>query len=169
MGSIDMANKNKRGGLGMLITIAYRNIYRNMRRTAFCLCAVGVAVFFIVFYQAFIDGMTKSINEVVQVFDTGHVKVVSSLYEKDNEYLPVQFPVSDGESADSLVQRIKALDGVREVFPRISCYATLQESVIKHALLWGLRAEDETRANNFNLTDRSNGLVEGRFPRPDSN
>ena len=74
----------------MLIRIAYRNIYRNARRTAFCISAVGVAVFFIIFYQAFIDGMTRSINDVVQIFETGHVRVVSSQYEKEYEYMPVQ-------------------------------------------------------------------------------
>ena len=164
-----MANKFRKGGTLALIKIAYRNIYRNRRRTLFCISAVGVAVFFIVFYQAFIDGMTRSINDVVQLFETGHVRVVSAQYEAENEYMPVQYPVSGGESADSLVQKVKALDGVREVFPRISSYATLQESVVKHAMLWGIRAGEETRANNFNLTDRSSGLVQGRYPAPDSN
>ena len=163
-----MGNENKRGGTGMLVKIAFRNIFRNVRRTAFCISAVGVAVFFIVIYQAFIDGMTRSINDVVQIFETGHVSVVSSQYENENEYMPVQYPVSNGESADSLVRQIKALPGVRAVFPRISCYATLQESVVKHATLWGLKIDEEMAANHFNLTDSGSGLVEGRYPAPGS-
>ena len=153
----------------MIITIAFRNIWRNLRRTVFCITAVGVAVFFIVFYQSFIDGMTKSINEVVQIFDTGHVKAVSAKYEEENEYMPVQYPVANGEDAQMLVQRIKKIDGVRAVFPRISSYATLQENVVKHATLWGLKIEEEMAANNFNLTGRNNGLIEGRYPLADSN
>jgi putative ABC transport system permease protein len=164
-----MTNEYRNGGTGMLIKIAYRNIWRNMRRTVFCLAAVGIAVFFIVAYQSFIDGFSKSINEVVQIFDTGHVKVVSSLYEADNEYMPVQFPVADGEDTAELVRRISGINGVKAVFPRIASYATLQESVIKHATLWGLSIKDEMALNDFNLTDRGNGLVEGRYPAPGTN
>ncbi|MCL2479070.1 MAG: ABC transporter permease [Treponema sp.] len=162
-------NKDKKGGLGILIKIAYRNIWRNFRRTLFCIFAVGLAVFFIVFYQSFIDGFTKCINEAVQIFDTGHVLAVSSLYDADNEYMPVQYPVSDGEDTDELISRISSIAGVRAVFPRIASYATLQESVVKHATLWGLEIEKEMAVNHFNLTDRTNGLVEGRYPDPGTN
>jgi len=152
-----------------LMKIAYRNIWRNLRRTAFCLSAVGIAVFFIVFYQSLIEGITKSIDEVVQVFDTGSVRIVSKQYEDESEYMPVQYPVANGESVESLVERIKGIDGVKEVFPRILSYATLQESVMKHAILWGLKTDEEMRLNTFNLTDRNNGLVEGRYPKAGSN
>ncbi|MCL1818814.1 MAG: hypothetical protein FWG35_07770, partial [Spirochaetaceae bacterium] len=67
-----------------------------MRRTIFCFTAVGIAVFFIVIYSSLIDGMTKSIHDVVQVFELGHVKVVSAQYEAENEYMPVQYPVASG-------------------------------------------------------------------------
>jgi putative ABC transport system permease protein len=159
----------KQGGTIALIKIAYRNIWRNLRRTVFCISAVGIAVFFIVFYQSLIDGMTKSIDNVVQIFDTGSVKIVSAQYEAENEYMPVQYPVANGENVDDLVKQLKSIDGVSEVFPRIMSYATLQESTLKHAILWGLKAEEEMKANNFNLTDRSNGLVEGRYPKIGSN
>jgi len=157
------------GGTRSLIKIAYRNIWRNMRRTFFCIAAVGIAVFFIVIYQSFISGFTVSINEVVQVFDTGHVRVVSAEFEADYEYMPVQFPVANGEDSASLVRRLSAIDGVKAVFPRIATYATLQESVMKHATLWGIDIEHEMALNNFNLTDRNNGLVEGRYPAPGAN
>ncbi|MDR3000831.1 MAG: FtsX-like permease family protein [Fibromonadaceae bacterium] len=159
----------KQGGTLTLIKIAYRNIWRNFRRTVFCVSAVGLAVFFIVTYQSLIEGMTKSIDEVVQVFETGSVKIVSAQYEEENEYLPVQYPVADGESVENLVEQLKDIDGVQEVFPRILTYATLQENIVKHAMLWGLKIEDEMKANHFNLTDRNNGLVEGRLPKPGSN
>ncbi len=164
-----MTNKYKRGGLGTLIKIAYRNIWRNKRRTFFCICAAGVAVFMIVFYQAFIDGFSRNINDIVQIFDTGHVTVVSSGYEAENEYMPVQYPVSDGENAEELIRRVKELPAVKEVFPRISSFATLQESVVKHAVLWGLKTKEEMAYNNFNLAEKTDGLVAGRYPEPGSN
>jgi putative ABC transport system permease protein len=158
-----MANK-KKGGTGTLITIAYRNIWRNKRRTFFCITAVGIAVFFIVLYSSMIDGMIRNIHEIVQTYDLGHVKVVSSQYEAENEYMPVQYPAADGKSWKELAASIKTIPGVRAVFPRISSLATLQESTIKHAILWGIDIENEMAANHFNLTDRGDGLLDGRWP-----
>jgi len=170
-----MANKNKQGGMGTLgsfgtlVKIAYRNIWRNKRRTIFCIMAVGIAVFFIVIYSSMIDGMARSINDTVQVYELGHVKVVSSTYEAESEYMPVQYPVADGTSWKTLASNIMQIPGVRAVFPRIASVATLQESTIKHAVLWGLDIPAEMAVNNFNLTDRSDGLLEGRWPAPGSN
>ena len=164
-----MINKYKKGGTGMLITIAFRNIWRNMRRTIFCFTAVGVAVLFIVIYSSMIDGMTKSINDIVQIFELGHVKVVSSQYQAESEYMPVQYPIADGKSWKELSASIKGIPGVKEVLPRITTMATLQESTVKHAILWGVDIEKETATNNFNLADRSDGLIHGRWPAPGAN
>ncbi|MDR2729626.1 MAG: ABC transporter permease [Treponema sp.] len=164
-----MVSNYKQGGTATLIKIAYRNIWRNKRRTIFCFSAVGIAVFFIVVYSSMIDGMTAAINETVQVYELGHINVVSALYEAENEYMPVQYPVADGKSWKELAASIKKIPGVAAVFPRISSLATLQESTIKHAVLWGIDIAGETVVNNFNLTDRSNGLMEGRYPSPGTN
>jgi putative ABC transport system permease protein len=150
-----------------------------MRRTVFCISAVAIAVFFSVFMQAMMDGMISNMEEVVRVFDTGHVNVVSAEYEAEKEYLPVQFPISyppgDGENKGDTIpvagleSRIRGITGVKAVLPRITALATLQDSTVKHALLWGLRINQELGLNNFNPTNRTNGLVEGRFPEPGSN
>ena len=153
----------------MLIKIAYRNIWRNMRRTLFCFTAVGIAVFFIVVYSSLIDGMIDSINETVQVYELGHVRVVSAQYEAESEYLPVQYPVSNGRSWKELASDIRKIPGVRAVFPRITTMATLQESTVKHAVLWGLDIGNEMSANNFNMTYRTDGLIEGDWPAPGAN
>ena len=169
-----MNNENKtvngkKGGTAMLLTIAYRNIWRNKRRTLFCLCAVGIAVFFIVMYSSLIDGMTNSINDVVQIFELGHVRVVSKDYEAESEYMPVQYPVADGRSWRELAASIGTIPGVRAVLPRITTMATMHESTIKHAVLWGINIEEEMALNNFNMTSRDDGLLEGRWPAPGAN
>jgi putative ABC transport system permease protein len=83
--------------------------------------------------------------------------------------MPVQFPVADGKNWKELAADIQKIPGVRAVFPRISTMATLQESTIKHAILWGLNIEDEVKVNHFNLANRNDGLVEGRYPTPGAN
>jgi putative ABC transport system permease protein len=158
-----------KGGFFMLITIAYRNIWRNPRRTIMCISAVALAVFFTIFMQSMINGMIKSIEDVVQIFDSGHVNIVSSSFKDEEEYYPVQYPVANGQNSGELIRDIKTIPGVVNVFPRITAYATLTDSVVKHAILWGINIEDEMSFNTFNLSDRSNGLVSGRFPEPGSN
>ena len=161
--------KNKQGGTGSLIKIAFRNIWRNKRRTAFCFSAVGIAVFFIIVYSSLIDGMEKNINDVVQIYELGHIKAVSEKFDAEKEYMPVQYPLADGKSRKELAREIGQIPGVRAVLPRISSMATLQESTIKHAVLWGIDIEQEMHANNFNLTDRTNGIIQGRYPLPGAN
>jgi len=94
---------------------------------------------------------------------------VSSQYEAENEYMPVQYPVADGKNWQELAASIKEIPGVHAVFPRISTPATLQESTVKHAVLWGIDIKGETADHNFNLTNKSNGLLQGRYPDPDAN
>jgi putative ABC transport system permease protein len=115
------------------------------------------------------DGMLGSIEQVVQLFETGSVSVVSKEYEADREYMPVQYPVAGGRDAAELAKEIAAIPGVAAAFPRISAYATLQDSTKKHALLWGIKIDEENAAHHFNLTKKTDGLVEGRFPAPDAN
>ncbi|MCL2269819.1 MAG: FtsX-like permease family protein [Treponema sp.] len=164
-----MANEYRQGGTGTLVKIAYRNIWRNKRRTIFCFTAVGIAVFFIVVYSSLITGMITSINDTVQIYELGHVKAVSSQYEAESEYMPVQYPVADGKSWKDLASGIYQIPGVRAVMPRITTMATLQESTVKHAILWGLDIEKELAVNNFNMTNRNDGLMEGKWPAPGTN
>ena len=155
--------------MSMLVRIAYRNIRRNARRTALCIAAVGIAVFFAIFMQSMIDGMTAGMEKVVQVFDTGHVMLTAKYYEAEKEYYPAYYPAVGGMAFAEIAAKIKAIPQVKAALPRIMVYATLQNSTQKHALLWGISIEEERRTHDFNLTARSDGLVEGRYPLPGAN
>jgi putative ABC transport system permease protein len=161
--------KRRIGETGTLIKIARRNILRNRRRTLFCISAAAVAVFFTVFMQAWIAGMMDNIEEVVCIFETGHISVVSAQYEAEKEYYPVWFPAAEGLPAAELERLALGLKGVKAALPRIMAYATLQDSTVKHALLWGIKAREELALHNFNLSRGDGGLLEGRYPEPDRN
>jgi putative ABC transport system permease protein len=164
-----MRNKPKKGGTTVIIKIAFRNIWRNKRRTAFGLCSVGTAVFIFVILMSFDDGQTRCIYDTVQLYEEGHVKVLSAQYEAEKEYMPVQYPVAGGKNYRELAASIYKISGVRAVLPRISSIATLQESTIKHAVLWGLDIQAETKANHFNLAAHNDGLIKGRWPESGAN
>jgi putative ABC transport system permease protein len=118
--------------------------------------------------QSMITGMTNNVEQVVKVFDTGHISIVSADYEAEKEYMPVQYPVAEGRSFADVSAQIKTIPGIKAVFPRITAYATLQDSTIKHALLLGLNIGDEMALNHFNQAKRTDGLLEGRYPAVDS-
>jgi putative ABC transport system permease protein len=159
----------KAGSFYTLGKVAWRNIWRNSRRTALCIVAVGISVFFIVIMQSWMDGMTSGMEEIVRTFDTGHVLLISEKFESEREYFPVQYPVLDGKDAGDIIAEIEQIEGVKAALPRIMTYASLFDSMKKHAFLWGLDIPKEIQTNNLNFTDRSDGLVDGRFPRPGSN
>ncbi len=161
--------KSKSGGFGALVTVAWRNVWRNKRRTALCVAAVGIAVFFNIFMTSWVDGMFESIAQIVRVFSSGDVSVTSARYQEEKEYFPVQYPISDSPDGDAILAATRAIPGVAAALPRISAYATLFDSTVKHAILWGLDLPAETKAHWFNLTERSDGLVEGRFPETGAN
>jgi putative ABC transport system permease protein len=150
--------------LSTLFTIAVRNVGRNGRRTALCVVAAGIAVFFCIVMRSWVGGMTGNMEDVVKTFDTGDVHIVSTAYAEQSDYYPMQYPVSDGELFVSLKTKIKNIEGVKEVFPRIMAFATLQDTTKKNALLWGLDIAGESAINTFNKTQKDNGLLEGRFP-----
>jgi len=153
----------------ILIKIAFLNIWRNKRRTAFCFSSVGLTVFFFVFSVSMEDGITKTVSDTVQVYELGHVRVVSSQYEAENEYMPVQYPVSEGKNWQEIASSIREIPGVLAVFPRITVMAALRENVVKNALLYGIDIKAETSVNNFNFIERNDGLIEGRWPESSAN
>lgn len=152
-----------------LATIAWRNIGRNRRRTVLCLAAVAVSVFFIIFMESMIAGMVDGIESVVTTFDTGHVTVVSKEYEAEIEYLPVQYPLSGGASVKELAKLAESVPGVKAAFPRVLCYASLFDSTVKHALVWGIETERERSFHHFDIYSRTDGLIEGSYPAPGRN
>lgn len=148
----------------MLLIIAVRNIFRNKRRALMCAAAVCIAVFFAIFMQSGMQGSLNSIENVVQLFDTGMVNISSAEFEEQKEYYPVQYPIPL-----EFAEKINSIKGVSSVLPRITSYATLQDSNVKHALLWGIKTEDELASHHFNLTKRSDGIIAGRYPQTGAN
>jgi len=165
-----MNNKIGIGGLTTIVKIAYRNIFRNMRRSILCIVAIFFAVFFILVMMGWVSGMLNSFKHVITTFDSGHITILTEEYEKKKEFFPLQYPlIPPTDNLSEFVEEIKKIDNVQYVMPRITSYATLMDNFVKHAVLWGVDIETEGKANNLNLKDRNNGLKEGRLPKNGDN
>jgi len=147
----------------VLSNIAFRNIFRNFRRSLFSIVAIGVAVFFIVIAISYINGMIGSMTKVIQTYETGQISVFTKEYEENKNYLPLQYPLEYNDGGiDKAVKEIENISGVKKVFLRIMTSASLTNSLVKHALLWGIDYENERKINNFNITNNGDGLIIGK-------
>ncbi|MBN2545471.1 MAG: ABC transporter permease [Spirochaetes bacterium] len=156
-----------------LIKIAYRNIFRNTRRSILSMAAVGLAVLLIVFFMAFVEGMMDSMKLIATTFESGHIKITTKDYEKEENFMPVWYPV---ENPDYYIDEIKKIKGVKRVTPRILSYGTFTNSKVKHGIIAGVKiddilqsVDDKIKYGYYNFTRKSNGLLIGRYPDKNEN
>lgn len=164
MNNIDI----KSGGLEYLSKIAFRNIFRNFRRSLLCIIAIGVAVFFIIGAMGLIGGMMSSIPKVLKKFETGDIYITTQEYEKKKEFMPLFYPINYPENEETSIEQISAIEGVEKVLPRMSTYTTLTDNVVKNAILWGIDFDEENGFHHLNMRDKNNGIVKGRYPEKTS-
>ncbi len=100
-----------------LITVAWRNVGRNRRRTALSLGAIAVAALSIVFLFAYIAGMKADIVSNLINYYTGEVRLRHKDFEAFERFNPLHLRVQD---AAETVQALSALDEVSAVSPRLS-------------------------------------------------
>ncbi|HOJ64409.1 MAG TPA: ABC transporter permease [Spirochaetota bacterium] len=153
-----------------LITIAYRNIFRNLRRSIFCIIAIAVAVFFIVIMISFVNGMLRSYSYTLRTYEIGDILINSKDFENKKEFYPLQFAIETEEDLETIVKKIESIKGVKSVNLRITAIATLTNSNVKHAVIWGVDFEKEASTNFLNQKTKSNGLLkDSKIPDPNKN
>ncbi len=101
----------------MYFKLAWRNIWRNKRRTAITLAAIAFAVFFACVMQSMQLGSYERMIDNVVRFHTGYVQIHDSGYWEDRT-LDKSF-LFDRE----IQQKIKALPEILVVVPRLESFA----------------------------------------------
>jgi len=153
-----------------LIKIAIRNIFRNKRRSLFCIAAIFVAVSFIVFIKGMTEGMYGNFETIIKNFEVGDIAIYHKDFEKKKVLLPLQYPIEfENKNLTDIIEDIKKIDGVSDVFPRILTHSSVTNNFVKHIIIWGIDFENETKNKNFNLKTKSNGLIEGNIPDSNKN
>lgn len=107
------------GGAGLTLRLAWRNLWRNRRRTAISLAAIAFATLVLVFGVAMQEGAYGSmIDSAISVFD-GHLQVQVKGYQARPRF------EERIEGVAALAEGVAGLDGVEAVAPRASAYALL--------------------------------------------
>jgi len=137
----------------MLFTLAWRNIWRNKRRTLITIASVAFAVFFATFMQSIQKGAWDHMLDNVVNFYYGYAQVQEADYwEEQSLDRALNF-------SPELVDELEAVPGVNGLAPRLESFALAAwEGQTHGVLVVGVdpAAEDQ-------LTQLRERLVEGQY------
>jgi putative ABC transport system permease protein len=98
------------------IKVAFKNIFRNKRRTFLTLTTIGITVLIFVAALGWVDGVMNMWVDNTVRFSSGHVKLIHEKYLKKEKLLPIHFAV---HNLSEVVDIVDDIDGVEVVNPRI--------------------------------------------------
>lgn len=86
-----------------IFKFAWRNIWRNKRRTIITFLAVSVGVLTLIFMKSYINGIMDNSTENMIKFDIGHIKIVHQEYLRLKRIMPREYLVPDLEKLKALL------------------------------------------------------------------
>jgi putative ABC transport system permease protein len=134
----------------VMLKLAWRNLFRNSRRTAASLCTVAFGSAGLLIYQGFNEGIMNQYRENTIRVRYGHGQVYAQGYREKVREKPWELWF---ENTEELESKLKSIPNVKQVFPRVSFYSFLTKGGINLAGRGeGIRPERESKfftAMNF--------------------
>ena len=98
-----------------LLKLAYRNFFRNTRRSIISGTSIAIAIALIIFAQSYIKGITINISDNIIKLLSGHIRITTKEYERRERLLPLS------EAIDLSPEFYQALknDDIKLIAPRI--------------------------------------------------
>ncbi|MHA2620203.1 MAG: ABC transporter permease [bacterium JZ-2024 1] len=141
--------------------MAFRNVWRNTRRSVITIATITVGVTFLVVMQGFRDGFREKWVDVATRTFLGHIQIHSPGYYQS--YLSMDISKVLGNWRD-LLPRLP-MDKVVAVSPRIDAFGFASTGENSHTLrLVGALAPEEARITSF-----AEKIVEGAYLSPEDN
>lgn len=140
----------------MYLKLAWRNIWRNKRRTLITVSSIMFAVVFALFLESLEQGAHDVMIDNMTRFHTGYIQVQDHRFEEESSLDNAFYYRQD------LSSRIVRNESVDYTIPRIETFMLAAGAEItRGAFVLGIDADREDRLNN--LRDR---LIDGRFFEP---
>jgi putative ABC transport system permease protein len=137
----------------MIFKIAWRNIWRNKRRTSITIASIFFAILFSVASDAINRGVFDGMIDSTVGFYSGYVQVLKKGYW-DDRTLDKSF-----ELTDALEAKLKATKGVDNVVPRLESFALVSSGkTTKSSMIIGIDPEKENQ-----LTNLKKRIIEGVY------
>lgn len=144
-----------------LLRFAYRNFFRNTRRSIISGLSIAIAIAVIIFAQSYIRGYTDSFSENIVRLLSGHITITTKEYERRERLLPLSESI---ELTDSLYNQLKD-EEILAVSPRIKFGVLLGEEELDVSAL-GYAIEPELVAKFSVLPKR---IIDGSYLSANSN
>ncbi|MCX6554647.1 MAG: ABC transporter permease [Candidatus Aminicenantes bacterium] len=102
--------------IGAIASLAWRNIWRNWRRTVITSLSIAFGTAAFLFVQSYLDGINAGFRENLVNGEAGHVRVAAREYFRLERVLPKEHLVQD---ADGLERDLAFIPAVRHVTGRL--------------------------------------------------
>jgi len=137
----------------MIFKIAWRNIYRNKKRSFITIASIFAALFLIILMRALQFGFYDNIIKTVVESYSGYVEVHADGYW-DNQSLDNSMQVDQ-----KLINDISSVDGVENVVQRLQTFSLISMGEkTKGGVINGIDVSDEQK-----ITDWNKKMVSGSF------
>lgn len=139
-----------------LFKLAWRNIWRNKRRTFLTLTAIVVGVFAIIFAKSYISGILSGASNTIVRTQIGHLRIAHGEYLRLERVLPKEYLINGTARLEQQISRLKGIDSVikRIKFNVLLSYGNNTEA----AVAMGINPE---RSDKF--LELSKSIVEGEY------
>ena len=140
-----------------ILKIAWRNLWRNRRRTSITAASIFFAIFFAIGMRSFqLGSYDHMIKQIIESY-TGYLQVQNKDY-LDDPGIDNAFPVSP-----ELLKKINADPNVKVAVPRIESFALASTgNLSKGVMVSGISPEQERQ-----MSDPAQKLVRGRYLKTD--
>ncbi|QEN06890.1 ABC transporter permease [Oceanispirochaeta crateris] len=144
-------------------SLAFRNIFRNFRRSLLSATAIAVASMSIVLLYSLLGGMEQDMKYNLQTYSTGAIRIRNLEFTKYERLNPMHLTV---ENPETLGQTLYKINGVSAISPRIGFPARIYKGDATFNAM-GLGVNFETEGNFQDLGDAV--VQTGRLPREGQN
>jgi len=150
-----------------ILKLAWRNIWRNKRRTGLTFLAIAIGMISVIFGKSYIGGILQSMAEPIIDMQTGHIRVVHSEYLRMERILPKDNLVQPLGRIERLVRETPGVKSVTRLikFNALAVHGDANEGCIAFGIHPAEVAEtlklDEAIQTGSLFADDRPGLVIG--------
>jgi len=139
----------------MLIKLAFRNIFRNLRRTLITLSALAIALLLMILFDSYYSGLDLATFKKLIDYETAHLKFYSQGYKEDIDNLPIEKSFDPA----TVLSVLRADPLVKSATPRISFRSTLSNGIYQLPMV-GLAVDPDQDQTVFTMKQ---SVIEGEY------
>ena len=144
-----------------LWNLANKNLSRSRARTIVSIIAIAIAVIMVVFMRGLISGLLTTTFENHIHYIAGHIRIINQEYQDKEHLMSLKYTVNgfNGEGYKNMTERLRQIDGVEQVVPRLKFGAMISlEDDLLAMQGWGVAPEEEAK-----FTEIDQMITEGRM------